>query len=459
MIVLSKAKSVTNTILGVQKPVADKKYRPFFYLKSMETEDGLLLFNTMTFELVLLEETEVGFFTTFCFNGNETVKSLIEKWFLVPEEYDDLELVRQVETLKLQINKIYTAPKFNTFTVLPTTDCNARCFYCFERDKQKRVMDDLTAEQAAEFIIKNKADGKINLRWFGGEPLYNSRAIDIICEKLSGENVDFQSSVTTNGYLFDFQMIERAQKLWRLSRVQITLDGTEEKYNRIKNYIHKEDISPFQRVMDNIATLLKSGIQVTVRLNMDDNNADDLYSLTDELLNRFGKYDNLRIYTCLLFEESCAHMKNMDMEKRCILNDKKSRLQEYINSKSKLRIPISDSLENGHAGHCMADCNYAVMILPDGNLGKCQGYIDNHFWGNIFTDKIDFKELNWYKEIKNLSADCDKCCFRPACVVPKCCINVPTHCDDFERKSIEGAFYMHMQSFYKHYKSKNILKK
>lgn len=95
------------------------------------------------------------------------------------------------------------------------------------------------------------------------------------------------------------------------------------------------------------------------------------------------------------------------------------------------------------------------MILPDGNLGKCQGYIDNHFWGSIYSDKIDFKELNWYKQIKTLSADCDNCAFRPACTVPKCCINVPTHCDEFERKSVEDNFYAQMRGYYQTFKNKS----
>lgn len=454
MEILSKAKNITSSMLGVQNVNPETYYRPFFYTKNLSINDGLLLFNCLTFELLFLNKTEMQYFTQTKFSNNETVRTLISKWFLVPIDYNDLEFVKQTENLRLRINQIYVNPKIKSYTILPTTECNARCFYCFERNKGKKVMTRAIAYDTAKYIIKNKADGKIHLRWFGGEPLYNSEAIDIICGKLSEENVEFQSYIITNGYLFDEEMIKRAKNVWQLKKVQITLDGTEQLYNRIKNYIYVNDESPFKRVIKNIDTLLNNGIYVNVRLNMDYNNSDDLYRLVDELLTRYAHYDNLQIYVCLLFEESCAHMRNMGKERKDLLVEKKNKLQNYIKKNGKLKIQTTGMLESGHAGHCMADNNYSTMILPDGNLGKCQGYVDSHAWGNIYDDKIDFKELNWYKQIKTISADCDTCAFRPACIVPKCCINVPNHCSEVERASIEKAFLEKIKLYYEEHKNR-----
>lgn len=454
MKILSHSKRVINSLLGKQSINSEETYRPFFYTKILNIEDGALLYNCLTFELIFLDKTEAKCLNQTEFITNETVRTLINKWFLVPKDFNDLKFVEQTENVRFRINQIYVKPKIKSFTILPTTDCNARCFYCFERNKNKKNMDKTTAYDVAKYILESKANGKIYIRWFGGEPLCNNEAIDIISNSLNSNKIEFESYMITNGYLFDDEMIERAKNVWKLKKLQITLDGTEKNYNRIKNYIYNDDASPFERVIRNIKLLLDNKINVNIRLNMDYNNSDDLYILTDDLLNRFKLYDNLKIYVCLLFEESCAHMKKLDEKSRDLLVKKKSILQNYINKNKKFDIQTSGSLESGHAGHCMADDNYSIMILPEGNLGKCQGYIDDHFLGNIYSKEINFNELNWYKRIKTISEDCNYCAFRPSCIVPKCCINVPNHCDQIERNLIEEAFFKKITLYYYNYKQK-----
>ena len=56
----------------------------------------------------------------------------------------------------------------------------------------------------------------------------------------------------SNGYLFDDTIIEKSVNDWNLNSVQVTLDGTEEVYNKIKSYICHDLISPFMRVIENI---------------------------------------------------------------------------------------------------------------------------------------------------------------------------------------------------------------
>ena len=76
----------------------------------------------------------------------------------------------------------------------------------------------------------------INITWFGGEPLLNVEIINYICEKLVENNIKFISSIITNGYLFNDKLVTMAGHKWNLSHAQISLDGTEPEYNRIKNY-------------------------------------------------------------------------------------------------------------------------------------------------------------------------------------------------------------------------------
>lgn len=98
--------------------------------------------------------------------------------------------------------------------------------------------------------------------------------IDQICSELREKGIPFSSTMISNGYLFDADMISRAKAEWKLTFVQITLDGTEETYNRVKAYVGVKD-NPFRRVINNINELLRSDIDVSIRLNVDRYNADD----------------------------------------------------------------------------------------------------------------------------------------------------------------------------------------
>lgn len=445
MKVLFEAKTLTQKILGKQTAKHNTQYRPFFYHKRLAVNDGILILNLLTYELIFLSLAEAEAFSVQDSAENTVVQKLIEKWFLVPVESNDLALLKQAEQMQCMTNRSLFNGKYTTFTILPTTGCNARCFYCFEHGTKALDMSEKTALDVADYIIKNKNNGKVSLRWFGGEPLYNSRAIDIICQKLSEASVEFESYMITNGYLFDKVLTEKTVTLWKLKRVQITLDGTEEKYNRIKNYIYNNG-SAFLRVTDNIELLLNSNIAVRVRMNMDQNNVDDLYQLTDWLLTRFENRRKFSLYSALIFEESCAHMKNIDSEQRKTLLEKQIKLDNYIISQGKYE--LSSKIHKNRFGHCMADDVYSVMILPDGALGKCQSFVGSNFIGSIYSDDINYRELNRYSEIKTVSTSCDDCIFRAACVYPKCCIMSLQSCTDLDKEIIDNRLTKQMLKCY-----------
>lgn len=453
MKVLFEPDTLIIKILGEQKIKPQISYRPFFYVKSLPIEDGILLLNLLTYELVFLNSDEMYFYQTQNSTENETVKQLISKWFLVPLSQSDIALIEQCENMKNLTNRSLFNGKYHTFTILSTTDCNARCFYCFEHGTKKRDMSEQTAADVADYIINNKKDSNVFLRWFGGEPLYNSKAIDIICSRLQKANVEYKSKMITNGYLFDEVTVNKAIKLWKLKEVQITLDGTEEKYNRIKNYIYRNE-NAYLKVMHNIGLLLRADITVKIRMNMDQYNIDDLYRLTDELLSRFGKQKNFYMYSALIFEESCAHMKNIGTEERRLLLEKQAKLEAYILNRGKYA--LDSEIHKNRFGHCMADDNYSVMILPDGNLGKCQSLTENGFIGNIYKSEIDFKILNSYFGTKTVSTSCNECIYRLACVFPKCCIMSLKNCTELDKKLIDTRLSNQMLKCYEKFKHENI---
>ena len=452
---INKCDRVAEMVLGQAAINTDKMYRPLFYTHTVPYEEGMLVYNTLTAELLYLTEEEFSCFKGEVKSGNVTVYELIKKRLLVPVDFNDKKFADEVDALYLNFNMMYTHPKINTFTVLPTTDCNARCFYCFELNGNRRNMSEETAHKTAEYIEKNWNGKSATLRWFGGEPLYNIDAIDIICSDLKAKNINFKSKMISNGYLFDDEVIAKAKALWNLTWVQITLDGTEEIYNRIKAFIYKDEPSAFKRVLGNIEKLLKAGIEVHIRMNMDEHNSDDLRKLTDLLIEKFGEYDIFALYVHLLFEDSCARIQNRDDADRHCLIQKQMELQKYINNTIK-QFHYNSYFER-RSYHCMADSNTAVMVLPDGNLGKCQHHTDEHFFGNVFSGEIDFEEFNWYKKTLTVAPACEECKYKPMCLFPQCCSSMPHRCDEMDKANRQSMLEKQMINMYNRYIDRTVV--
>ena len=106
----------------------------------------------------------------------------------------------------------------------------------------------------------------------------------------------------SNGYLFDDNLIKTAKEDWNLQNVQITLDGTEEIYNKTKNYIYKNDENPFKRVINNIHKLAYNKISVSIRMNCDKHNFEDLIKLVHYLHEEFKGNDLVSMYVWPIFE-------------------------------------------------------------------------------------------------------------------------------------------------------------
>ena len=119
-------------------------------------------------------------------------------------------------------------------------------------------MSEETGFKVVEFIAdhcgKNR---KVTLDWFGGEPTLGIERIDQISRGLREKQIRFTSLMISNGYLFSDELIRRATEIWNLTDIQITLDGTEEIYNRTKAYVNAEN-NPYHTVLDNICLLYTS---------------------------------------------------------------------------------------------------------------------------------------------------------------------------------------------------------
>lgn len=405
--------------IGEQPVYANKDYRINKHCLITDIDNGKLVFNGLTRSLIFLtndEVQEIG-------NINKYIY-LYKYYFLVPEEFKEEDVEDFIRYKRMiPIDDVYLDHP-SSFTILTTTKCNARCFYCYElASKGKHHMTLETAERVAKYIhAVAPTDKVINLAWFGGEPLFNVNAIDAITKYLRDENRPFTSTFTTNGYLFNKDLILKAKTLWNTVNCQITIDGTENVYNKIKNYVTKDSLSPYKKVLNNIAILLNNGIRVTIRMNIDKANASNLKSLVYEIRNRFGVHPNLNLYSWIVFEDE--HYSRTPEEHKQIFKDLKE-LEDTIEECGYFigQIPGNDITYY----QCMADGGNSVLISQDGKLGTCEHLIDSNFWGDIeYPLKKDFKELNIWRVYEKPLDICQDCPLYPQCLRP-------THCQEMSK--------------------------
>lgn len=306
-------------------------------------------------------------------------------------------------------------------------------------------MTEETAEKVAAYIIRNCHGEKVKLRWFGGEPLYNKGVISIICGRLREAGIEYRSSMVSNGYLFDDKTVAEAADQWNLKKVQITLDGTEEVYNRSKAFIYKEG-SPYRRVLGNIHRLLEAGLRVTVRLNIDRHNAADLLDLADILTVEFGGEKLLGVYSHSLFEvgSETTAVSHTDAQRQQLFAAR-MRLQEKL---QKGKIALKKRLpEKLRLNRCMADNDASVLILPDGHLGKCEHYSDDHWFGHIDSQERDEALLADFRRLREEIDTCADCPFYPECYRLVLCEEA-VHCYPEEREEMLLQARENLLNFY-----------
>ncbi len=402
-------------LLREQRSRLGAAWRPLRYVLREDVAEGTLLFNGLTRELLLLTPEETAQMDA----PGPVREALIARWFLAPEGQDDRKLASELLSLAAALEP----PKegITGYTVMTTTDCNARCFYCYELGRSRVPMSRETALRLADYMTAHSGGKKLHISWFGGEPLYNAEIIDLICQKLREAGQEYRSSMISNGYLFDEATVRRAAENWKLERVQITLDGTEDVYNRSKAYIYKDGVSPYRRVLDNIELLLEAHIAVRVRLNLGAHNGEDLFRLVDGLAERWGGRPGLSVYSNPLFENNDFGVLEQVRTHREETFRRQLELEDYIRQKGLGgRNGLRRSLRTGG---CMADNDQSVVVAPDGHIGKCEHFSESEFCSHIDSEAWDREMIRSWKEKVEEVPDCAGCVCYPECYRLKKCPN------------------------------------
>lgn len=210
--------------------------------------------------------------------------SMVERRMIVPDEEDEAEAVVE------QWKKEDTDPEHFYLTILPTLNCNLRCWYCYEEHKAKAYMTDETLERVYRFLDKltgNDSLKYLHLSFFGGEPLLPfKKTVYPLLQRVSAmckeRKVKLIVHFTTNGVLLTPEVIEALVSLPLAAKpgVQITLDGNREKHDASR--FTASHGPTYDTIVRNIRNALKAGMYVNNRFNYTVNSVDSLIDVLDE---------------------------------------------------------------------------------------------------------------------------------------------------------------------------------
>ena len=388
--------------------------KSMFVTERIQSNGDCVLFCAETASMIVLNSEALKMWHNEEWDQFPNFEEMVRLKFVVDDNEDQLALQCQIRNFVKEPRSVKTM----NFVIAPTLFCNARCSYCFEKRTSKKRMTAETEKAMISFVtsISKKFNAKrIAIAWFGGEPLLEKELIRRVSHQIIDEVGvnNYNASITTNGSLIDDDTIELFKEC-KITSVQITLDGTEEQYNLIKNYVNPQKFN-YQTVIKNIERCCKNGIFVTVRLNISKTKYNDVRKVISELEERFGEYKkHMHVYVFPIMgskEDTSLYMFDSKELKQDMGEINKQLFQlGYKSSYKSLGFKVRPV-------HCSAFRYHSYSIDPDGNIFRCEHHLGQSNWavGNVFEGINEESPMFKYWINSKISEKCETCKILPMC--------------------------------------------
>lgn len=255
------------------------------YWFDFSMDDQTFLYNAMTNALAIIEQDKLNSFKQFVSTGapitdERLINDLREGGFLVEDDYDEIKMLR----MRL-LSSRFNSSSFG-MTLAPTSDCNFRCIYCYERDVLRPSYMKKDVQDAIVQELESRAQNirSFSVSWYGGEPLL---ALDIIRElsnrfiQICDEhNIVYSAGIITNGYLLTPDVVTELTK-YHVNFYQITIDGTRETHNKSRPL--RNGNGTYDRIFENLQNCIDLLPMVSLRINVSKNNVTAINDISDKI--------------------------------------------------------------------------------------------------------------------------------------------------------------------------------
>lgn len=367
------------------------KYSKYNLLRKIN--NGFYIINLLSSEYLKLSEEEYKSIKENKKLSQDLIEKLMQKRFIVDKDFDE------VQYLKDRYKKAQEEKDLLTVTIAPTLRCNFSCPYCYE-NKNGKIIDKEAQDKIISFIDKQLSQGykKVDLIWFGGEPLMAypiikrmSKKIISLCEE---KNVDYNAFMTTNGYLLNDDIINELENL-KINQLYITLDGLAETHDKRRCLIDKTET--FDKIVSNLCKLKNKKISTIIRMNIDRKNVDDIENLRKFVVNEL----ELPMYLGLVrqYTDSCIN-ENIYFNK-----EEYSKIQDSFFESQEKDGKMDYQMPRQLPLYCRA-CKVGTFVIdPDLNIFKCENdigriekrisTIDNYPFLNEIQDSSNESYYKW----------------------------------------------------------------
>lgn len=356
-------------------------------------EDNRVLFDLNKLNIYELDDNTLNIFKKLYYNKDYVANTAEER-----EVYDELfENCNQYED-----NDDVTSIRLNVSNV-----CNLKCSYCYANygnygNLNSKMSSDLS-KKACKYIEDNYHHVR-EISFFGGEPLLNPEAIEVICKYF--ENKDIKFSIVTNLTVLDDEIINLINKY----KISITgsIDGPKDINDM--NRVTADGKGTYEKISDNIKEL---NLRASTSLKMIET------TYTKKSFERYSKkdiaeyfYNNFNINN-ILFADVITDDKDLKLPDE-YYKDTES-LTENINyffeNLINKRISYLDKVagpillffnKKYHENFCYAGIK-SVLIDDVGNVWPCQGYINKkeYLMGNILEEGASNLNIQNFDRVKN----------------------------------------------------------
>lgn len=380
-----------------------KEYKFSYYNEIFTVDKKVYIYNYITGGLGELDEQAVklykkcndkGMFLKGILDTPSLKEELIKGGMLIDKEMDEFEYLKY-----LHYSGRYADSNCFTLTLLPTNACNCRCPYCFEREYnyKKGMMSEEIQKKVINLIDENlKENGKLDLTWFGGEPLLGFDVIENFYKEIENlkkeKNLYIHSGMVTNGVLLT-NRISRKLLEFGIEKIQITLDGSKRIHNS-KRKLHTGE-GTFGVIINNLKEADKN-LKIMLRVNVDKKNTDYMEELLDELIS-YGVHDmeNISLYFGMIRDYSLNGYK----ENIFYSSEEYAAIEIMLNKMAQNKGFNLELFPHENIVNCGSIFPNTLVVEADGTLQKCWNTVGDKSKsiGNILEAESEIINTNLMK--------------------------------------------------------------
>ncbi len=293
--------------------------------------------------------------------------------------------------------------------------CNLRCSHCYQKDYNHKEIDFNMLKSI--FLKIDEAMSKWGMGCFisltGGEPFLKPEGLFYLMDLIEKSDNFKKFAILTNGTLIDYRIISKIKDYKKLSEIQVSLDGHDE-----KTHDNIRGAGTFLEAVESIRKLKNAGIKTSVMFTLHKKNigsAVKMLALADSL-----KVDALTVERMTTMSEAEKEEFFIDApELKKVYSDVYCKAKKELSGKDTKLVtsrPLWNLIDENIGGYCPVGFS-SICVMHDGTLLPCRRlYLP---LGNILTDGL-FKvwynsDILWEMRKRDDRNECSSCAHIERC--------------------------------------------